>query len=219
MNEPREPQLYVPFAQISPAAKSIVVRADGDPSCVVSEIRQAVAAVDPNQTLFDVQPMARRIATAHVANAVASQTMSRFAAIALFLAAIGVYGVISYSVATRKREIGVRIALGAGRPTVVFMVLRQGLRLTSIGVAAGLVFSMAARCLLSALFEVSPRDAATFLVVSLLLAAVALIACYVPARRAAAIDRQSRCVTSKPRPWRYAAQSSLSCSAFRSMPL
>lgn len=95
---------------------------------------------------------------------------------------------ISYSVATRKREIGVPMALGAGRPTVVFMVLRQGLRLTSIGVAAGLVFSMAARCLLSALFEVSPRDAATFLVVSLLLAAVALIACYVPARRAAAID-------------------------------
>lgn len=189
LDEPREPQVYVPFRQIPSLSMSIVVRTAGDPSRMVPEIRQAVAAVDRNQAVFDVQPMVRRIATAHVANAIASQTMSRFAAIALFLAAIGVYGVISYSVATRKREIGVRMALGAGRRTVVCMLLRQGLRLSGIGLAAGLVFSIAASRLLSALlFEVSPRDGATFLVVSLLLAAVALIACYIPARRAAAVD-------------------------------
>src|ERR1017187_1909427 len=160
LNEPREPQLYVPFAQISPAAKSIVVRADGDPSRVVSEIRQAVAAVDP-------KPDAVRRPADGAPNRDGPRRQRccqpDYVAVRSHRAVPGrhrIYGVISYSVATRKREIGVPMALGAGRPTVVFMVLRQGLRLTSIGVAAGLVFSMAARCLLSALFEVSPRDAA-----------------------------------------------------------
>jgi len=107
----------------------------------------------------------------------------------LFLAAIGVYGVISYSVATRRHEIGIRMALGARTGNILALVLGQGLRLSALGIAVGLLGSMGmSRVLGALLFQVSPTDPVTLAVVSLLLGAVALLACYVPARRAVSVD-------------------------------
>ncbi len=184
-----EPQVYVPNAQFNILNMYLVVRTQGNPQDIIPEIQNAVSDVDRGQPLHDVATMERRISIAHIPNIVIAQAMSLFATIALFLAAIGIYGVVSYSVAALRQEIGVRMALGASVPNVLSLVVGQGLRLTAIGLAVGLAGSAAVGSLLAALlFRVSPHDLTTFGLVGILLGVIALVACYIPARRAAALD-------------------------------
>jgi ABC-type antimicrobial peptide transport system permease subunit len=189
LKDPPEAQLYVPFHQFPVQSMYLVIRTEASLAELSGDIRRAVSAVDQNQAVYDLATMDRRIMLIQVPDAIVARTMSVFATVALFLAAIGIYGVISYSVASRRQEIGVRMALGARTSDVLSLVLGQGLRLTVAGLAVGLAGAFAAtRMLSSLLFQVSPRDLLTFATVSVLLAVVAIIACYVPARRAAGMD-------------------------------
>ena len=184
-----EAQLYLSYRQSAVQSMYLVLRTPASVTEISGDVRRAVSSVDKNQAVYDWSTMEKRIMLAEVPDVIVTRTMSLFAAIALFLAAIGIYGVISYSVASRRRELGVRMALGAGTGDVLSLILGQGLRLTLLGLAVGLAGAFAAtRVLSSLLFQVSPRDFVTFASVSALLALVALIACYVPARRAAGTD-------------------------------
>jgi putative ABC transport system permease protein len=189
LKEPPVPQVYLPFAQSPALAMYVVARPRRSSAEPLAAIRSAAAVADRSQPVYDTATMEQRIAVQHTANLIVTRAVTLFAVIALFLAAIGVYGVISYSVATRRREIGVRMALGARTGDVLALVLGQGLRLSVLGIAAGVLGSIGMSRLLGALlFQVSPTDVVTFVLVSLLLGAVAILACYFPARRAASID-------------------------------
>jgi predicted permease len=168
---------------------SIVLRGDADPALMTADLRRAVSQLDPSLALADVRPM-RDIADASVSTPrFALFLVALFAALALTLAAIGMYGVISYSVTQRTHEFGLRMALGAKPADVVRLVLRQGLSLALIGVALGLIAALAlGRALWSLLYEVRPADPVTFAAVTAVALAIAALACYVPARRATAAD-------------------------------
>jgi len=188
------PELYVPYRQplfsgwtVRPMY--VVVRTDGDPIEMVATVRREVARVDPDQPISDVRTMAERIDRSLIGRRFNATLLTLFAALALTLATVGIYGLVAYSVTERTHEIGVRIALGATRADVVAMVLRQGMMLAAIGSAIGVSVSLGVVRLLSGLlFGVSAADPATFSAIPLLLLLVALAACYVPARRATLID-------------------------------
>jgi putative ABC transport system permease protein len=172
-----------------PAAMNLLFKANGDEGRVAAEVREVVASLNPNVPVGEVRTMEA------VVNASTSQSRSimwlfvSFAGSALILAAIGVYGVVSFSAAQRTYEIGVRVALGASRGSVFGMVLGQGLRLVLTGLAAGVAASVVlARMLGSLLYGVSGNDPITFLAVAVLLIATAALAGYLPARRASRID-------------------------------
>jgi putative ABC transport system permease protein len=187
------PTMYTPVLQkLQPWKRwvSIVVRTRAeDPLSVAPEVRRRVWQLDSLLPVTDVVPM-----TVVLSESVADRRFNMtllllFAALALVLAVIGIYGVISYLVAQRTREIGVRMALGAQRGHVIGMIVRQGLTLTLIGVALGVAASLAAvRALNRLLFGVSPTDPVTFVAVVVILGFVALAACFIPARRASRID-------------------------------
>jgi putative ABC transport system permease protein len=168
---------------------SLLVRTASDPEAFVPAVRRAVQEVDPNQPVYNVQTMGQV-----VSDSVASQRLSMmlllvFAAVAVILAAVGIYGVMSYAVAQRTHEIGIRMALGAQGRDVLRMVVRQGMLMVLAGVGVGLLGSLAlTRLMSSLLFGVSATDPLTFAGVALLLFAVALVACLVPARRATKVD-------------------------------
>jgi putative ABC transport system permease protein len=184
------PQIYVPHAQ-DPGwgGLSLVVRTTAAPTALASAVRGAVLSLDKDQPVFNIKTM-EEIAAASVANRRLSMLLfSVFAGVALLLAALGVYGVISYSIAQRTHEIGLRMALGAQKSDVLKLVLRQGMSLVLIGIAIGLVASLAlTRVMASLLYEVSATDPLTFAGVALLLTIVALLACLIPARRAMRVD-------------------------------
>jgi putative ABC transport system permease protein len=168
---------------------NLVVRTGQDPLSAVAAIRSRIQQLDPNQPLADVKTMDDVLAESLAPQRAPAWLFGGFSAIALFLAAIGIYGVLSYFVVQRSQEIGVRMALGAQRSNVLRLILGQGARLIAIGVAIGIVGGVwAARALTSLLFGVKPTDLPTFLVVSLTLAALALVACAVPALRATRVD-------------------------------
>ena len=168
---------------------TLVVRTAGDPRPLTAAIREQVLAVDPNQPVFDVKTMDERVAVTLETRRFAVVVLSVFGALALTLAAIGLYGVLAFAVSQRTREIGIHMALGARARDVLLMVIRQGMSLVLIGVGLGVAGAFAlTRTMRSLLFEVGPTDAMTFVLVSLLLAAVGFIACYVPARRATKVD-------------------------------
>ena len=169
------------FLQSPSPAMYIVARTRGSRAEAEAAIREAAAAVDNSQPVFDMTTMDKRIAVAQSAYGIFAQSVSSFAVIALFLAAIGIYGVMAYSVTTRHQEIGVRVALGAARRDILALVLRSGLRLTLFGFAAG-------RLVRSLLYQVTPTDLLTLSAVTALLSLVAVLACYIPARRALRID-------------------------------
>jgi len=152
-------------------------------------LRQAVSSVDGNVAVAEFQPMREVVAKATRQPLLRTVMLGSFAVLALLLAALGVYGVVSQAVAQRTREIGIRMALGAGQRDVLKLVVRHGMLLTLLGVAAGLAGAFAlTRWMTTLLFGVSPTDPLTFAVIALLLALVALLACWIPARRATRID-------------------------------
>jgi putative ABC transport system permease protein len=190
------PRVYYPMLRASgkneifiPYGFSLVVRGQGDPSRLVAPVRAAVRSLDPNLPLSDVRPLTDLAARSIVRTTFTMLLLVVAAAVALLLGAVGIYGVISYVVGKRTREIGVRMALGARREDISRMVLREGLGVLLAGVAAGLVAALAAtRLMRSLLYGVSPTDSLTFAAVPLLLVAVALLASWVPAQRASAVE-------------------------------
>jgi predicted permease len=183
------PMLYRSIRQASNLTLSLVVRASGDPAALGESIRREVNAVDPNEPVFAIRTMNEVVRAALAQRRFTMQLLALFAGTALLLSAIGIYGVTAYFVMQRTREIGIRMALGASSAIVVRMVLGQGVRLASAGVLLGLVGALVmTRALRTLLFAVSPYDPLTLAALSLALTAVALLACYIPARRATRVD-------------------------------
>jgi putative ABC transport system permease protein len=185
------PLVYVPHAQGSEGATNMffVVRTDRDPLSLAAAIRQQVAQIDPDQPVASIQPMTARVETSLAQRRMQMNVLGLFAAMAVLIAVLGIYGVMSYHVAQRAREIGIRLALGAARREVIAVVMRQGLTMVAIGMAGGLAASAAiTRVLRSLLFGVSPTDPLVFTAIAVLLAATAAAAIYVPARRASRLD-------------------------------
>ena len=179
------PQIYRPIAQRSASQVFVSVRTAGEPTALAAPARAALRAVDPNLLMNDAQPLEARVAESIARPRVSVLLIGAFAAIALLLAAVGIYGVMAYSVTQRTREIGVRMALGATTDDVTRLVVRQGMRPALVGIGVGLVAALAgARLIASLLYDVSAADPLTFVVVPLFLAAVAALATYLPARRA-----------------------------------
>ena len=182
-------EVYVPYRQASSNDMTLVVRSTSAPAALTSEIRAAVASVDKDQPLFAISTLDDLLSNSVSTRQQTLVLLGLFSALALILATIGIYGVVSYNVALRKQEIGIRVALGAQQADVLRMVLGQGARLAFLGVGIGLVVALAlTRLLSSLLFEVKASDPLTFASVASVLVIVALAACYVPAHRAMKVD-------------------------------
>jgi putative ABC transport system permease protein len=180
---------YLPHAQDSWSAMVLVARTKGDPLSVAGDMRQQVWSLDKDQPVYDVQTMEQVRAFSVSLYSFSAGSLGIFAAIALLLASIGIYGVMSYAVIQRTQEIGIRMALGARSADVLKLVVRNGMTLALIGIVAGLAGAFAlTRLLQSLLFGVTPTDALTFGAVTFALLLVALLACYIPARRATKVD-------------------------------
>jgi len=189
LQEDMLPTIFVPQAQRPEPAMAVVVRSSLRPDQLVPEIRRQVAALDRNRPLIQVRTMDQVIADSVADRRLPMLILGAFAVAALLLGAIGVYGIVGYSVAQRTQEFGIRMALGARRRDVVRMVLGQGLRLALFGLLIGLAGSLAvARLIAGLLFGITPADPGTLVATSLLILGVALLACYIPARRAARVD-------------------------------
>ena len=184
------PVWYVPYAQVeNNFPVNLVVRTSSDPASVTAAVREAIHAVDPDQPVSNVMTMNENLAGVLVTERFSAILMSALAASGLLLAALGLYGVMAYSVSQRTAEIGVRVALGAQRIHVLQLILGHGAKLTLLGVAIGVAAAWAlTRLLAGLLFEVNATDPVTFLSISLLLVSIALIACFLPARRALSVD-------------------------------
>ncbi|HEV2490653.1 MAG TPA: ABC transporter permease [Candidatus Acidoferrales bacterium] len=180
---------YFPLYQTEAPFGSLIAKSNGSAASAESAIREAVRSVDPNQPVSDMSSMDARIAESLGPQRFAANLLAVFAALAILLAAVGLYGLISYSVAQRTNEIGIRMALGARRSDVLRLILLQGAKLaltgTAVGIVAGLVLTRAMRSLL---YGVSAADPLSFIGAALLLTIVALLACYIPARRAMRVD-------------------------------
>jgi putative ABC transport system permease protein len=182
-------EAYVPYTQAPYRYMTVVVRASTDPASLAGALRSQVQAIDPQQPVYDIKPMEEIIADSLARRRLNVLLVGLFAAVALVLAAIGIYGVMSYSVTERTREIGIRVALGARMSDVVRLVVGQGMAVAVIGIAAGLVAALfLTRLIESLLYKVSATDPVTYIAITLMVALVALAACYIPARRATRVD-------------------------------
>lgn len=182
-------QVYLPVAQSGGSAMGFTVRTSGDPLALANAVRAAIRSVDPDLAMANVSTMDALVEGSTGPRRFAMLLLGGFALLALTLASIGLYGVMSYSVTQRTRELGVRMALGAETSEVLGLVLRQGLRLALVGVGIGLVASLLmTRLLKNMLYDLSATDPVTFASISLLLIVVALLASYLPARRATKVD-------------------------------
>jgi putative ABC transport system permease protein len=192
LNQPEEPAFYYSYAQIDAVWKRwmfLVVRSQADPAAIVKQVKEQVWAKDKLLPVSKVHTMTEVLATSIASQRFNMTLMAIFGFTALFLAAIGIYGVIAFSVAQRTREIGVRMALGAQQLDVLKLILNQGMGMVGSGIALGLLGAFAAtRVMATLLFGVQATDPATFLTVSFLLGFVALVACLIPARRASKVD-------------------------------
>ena len=181
--------LYIPFAQRPFWITSFVLRTSGDPDALGAAFRGAVAEIAPDVPVLGVEPMALLLRRSFAASSHRATFLALFSALAVTLAAIGIYGLIAYTVAKRTSEIGIRLALGADTRRVRWLVIRHGFRLTIVGMTLGLAISLAVtRLLATLLFGVSATDPATFVSVAALLMGATAAACYIPARRAMRID-------------------------------
>jgi len=200
LDNPLVPQVYRPYLQLNGGfleqdpfadmhAMNIAVRTSNDPASLASAIVAQVHSLDPQLAVGNIKTMTQLVASSVAGPQFNTVLLGIFAGLALFLAAIGVYGVLAYSVAQQTHEIGIRMALGAQPRDLLRLILKQGARLTFLGIGIGLLaaFSLT-RLMASLLYGVSPTDPVTFAAVAIVLATVALVACYVPARRAMRVD-------------------------------
>ena len=186
---PSVPHIYVPMGQFAPVNAVVFLRSTGDVARLGEAVRHEVEKIDPNVPVHSISSMDQIIARSVADRRFALQLLGVFAAVALLLAAVGIYGVMSYSFSQRTHEVGIRIALGAQRLDILRMALTEGMQMVLIGLASGLAgAAILTRFFRSMLFGVQPADPATFLSVAAILAAVALFACYIPAQRATRID-------------------------------
>jgi predicted permease len=191
-----EAQFDYPFMQLPEKlmplvadAVAVVLRTQGDPTAVMGEVRRAVQRIDSREVIYNVQTMDEVVSNSFAARRLSMILLSVFAALALVLACVGIYGVISYLTGQRTHEIGVRVALGASSRDVLEMVLGQGLKITLIGVGIGVAAAFGfTRLITTLIYGVGAADPLTFAAVAILLAAVAAFACYIPARRAMRVD-------------------------------
>jgi predicted permease len=191
-----EAQFDYPFMQLpeklmplAADAVAVVLRTEGDPTAVMESVRRAVEEVDPREVVYNVQTMNEVVSNSFAARRLSMMLLGVFAALALVLACVGIYGVISYLVGQRTHEIGVRMALGAQRNDVLRMVIGHGAKMALVGVAIGVGFALLlTRLMANQLFGVSAHDPLTFAGVAMLLILVAVAACYIPARRAMRVD-------------------------------
>jgi putative ABC transport system permease protein len=182
-------QSYLPLAQEPARGPALVVRAEGDPMMLAASVEQTIHSIDKDLPVFNIRSMDQLLGNAIAQQRLTMVLLAGFAVVALVLAAVGIYGVISYSVSQRTQEIGIRLALGAQTRDVLKLVVGQGMLLALIGVVLGLGASLALTQLMkSLLFGVSAADPATYIAIALLLTSVALLACYLPARRATKVD-------------------------------
>jgi predicted permease len=180
---------YFPFAQQVTRGMTLVARTAGDPSSIVGAVRQQVTSIDPELPFFGVKPMQQRVDESLVSRRAPMMAASLFGGIALFLAAVGIYGVLAFQVSQRRKEIGIRMALGSDGRRIFGLIVTEGLWLLAIGVSAGLAGAFAIRrAMATQLFGIQPMDPAVLALVTGVLGLVALLACAVPARRASRID-------------------------------
>ena len=189
LEAPSVPHIYVALGQFAPVNAVVFLRSRIDAERLGEAVRREVESVDRNVPVHSVSTMDQIIARSMADRSFALELLGVFAAVALMLAAIGIYGVMSYSFSQRSREVGIRIALGATRPDILRMALGEGMGIVAIGLASGLVGGAIMTWVFrSMLFEVGPADPITFVSVSAILAGVALLACYIPAQRATRVD-------------------------------
>jgi putative ABC transport system permease protein len=189
LDAPVRYETFVPLAQAADPGMTVVLRTTGEPLALAAAARAAVRAADPDQPVYDVRAMDELLSERVAQRRFSMTLLGTFAALALVLGVVGVYGVTSYVVAQRTREVGLRLALGAPPAHVVRMVVRQGMRVAAVGIGVGLVGALGVgRLLTRLLYEVSPLDAATLAGATLVLALATLVANYIPARRAALVD-------------------------------
>ena len=183
------PEVFIPHSQNASGSMTLVARAEVDPLAQIQAIRGQVWAIDRFQTIYEAATLDDLISRTIAGRRFSVLSLGLFATLAVILAAIGIYGVVSFSVGQRNHEIGVRVTLGAERRNIVSMVLRESLVLISSGIAIGLTGAFVlTRYLESLLYGIRPTDAVTFAGASFVVFAVAILACYVPARRATHVD-------------------------------
>lgn len=183
------PEIYVPFSQMPMNGMTLFVRTTGNPADLARALRSEVFAIDRNQPVFNLKTLDQRVVETIAVSRSLMLLFSGFALLALVLACVGIYGIVSYSVSQRTREIGIRMALGARAVDVLRLVLKNGMTLVLSGIVIGVAGALVlTRFLATLLFGVTPTDTLTFVVVSLVLISVALIACLIPARRATRVN-------------------------------
>jgi predicted permease len=189
LTEARRPFMYMPLLQEYAPQVNLHVRTSSDPRTLIAAMRGEVQAIDPSLPVLNVQTLSERVDNSLGGERTQATLLGAGGVLALLLAAVGLYGVMSYTVAQRTREIGIRMALGAGRGNVMGLVLKQGVTLVAAGVVLGLAAAFGiTRLLASLLFGVSAVDPLTFVGTSAILLAVSLLASYIPARRATKVD-------------------------------
>lgn len=189
LNVASSEEMYLPLEQVPWPTTTLIVRSPGNPEALVSAVRTKFAEIDPTLPVSSIATMESVVATSVAQPRILSEFVGVFAGFALLLAAIGIYGVMAYSVAARTQEMGIRMSLGAEPRDILKLVVKQGMRLALIGVAIGLAASLALTRLISTLlFGVSASDPLAFTIAAAVLVATALVACYLPARRATRVD-------------------------------
>jgi putative ABC transport system permease protein len=192
LNEPGRQEMYFPYWQAEQnwmVLRDLVIRTDGDPMALIGSVKRTVASIDRDQPISDIKTMNQWLDEEVASRQVQTMLLGGFAALALVLASVGIYGVLAYMVTQRTQEIGLRVALGADASNIFMAVARQGMSLTAVGIVLGVAASLGvSRLLQNLLFDVKPTNPATYLAASLVFTLVALLACYIPARRAAKVD-------------------------------
>jgi predicted permease len=186
------PQLFFPLSRSEVSTLRLFVRTSGDPGALVSGIRNAIRGIDPNLPVFDARTMNEHMQVAVFAQRMAANLLGAMGVLALLLAAIGLYGVMAYAVSRRTQEMGIRLALGASPTSLLRMIVSQGMKLTTAGLAIGLALALGAfgsiGAVRSLLPGISPLDPITFVVVPAVLGLIALVASWIPGRRAGRVD-------------------------------